>query len=99
MFVFLKTFWLGALSTFKMWFDEYFLKSWYCNCERSMKIYYENVNVQSDQTFLQFVSKKINNHLDITSVFSIFYLWFIKIIPYSTILLSMEWFPLNQGTT
>ena len=64
-----------------------------------MKIYYEDVNVQSDQTFLQFVSKKINNHLDITSVFSIFYLWFIKIIPYSTILLSMEWFPLNQGTT
>ena len=64
-----------------------------------MKIYYQNVNVQSDQTFLPFASKKMNNHLDITSVFSILYLSFIKIIPYSTILPSMEWFPLNQGTT
>ena len=41
-----------TLYTFKMWLDYCFPNSWYRNCERSMKMYYENVNVLSDQTFL-----------------------------------------------
>ena len=53
-------------------------------------MYYENVNVLSDQTFLKFVSKKVNNTLEINSVRSALNLYN-KIIPYSIILLSMEW--------
>ena len=52
-------------------------------------MYYENVNVLSDQTFLKFVSKKVNNTLEINSVRSALNLYN-KIIPYSIILLSME---------
>ena len=45
--------------------------------------------------FLEFVSKKVNISLEITSVCSTLYLCN-KIIPYSVILLSMERFPLNK---
>ena len=51
MLILLTTLWLGALYTLKIWSDEYFLNSWYRDCERGIKIYYENVNVLSDQTF------------------------------------------------
>ena len=49
----LTTLWLGALYTFKIWLDKYLLNLRYRICEKSMKI---------------FVSKKVNNNLDITSV-------------------------------
>ena len=48
--------------------DEYFLNSSYRNCQRSMKMYKENGNVLPDQTFLSFLSKKVNKNLAITSV-------------------------------
>ena len=88
--------WLGVLYTFKIWLDEYFLNSWYCNCERKMKMFQENVNVLSDETFLWFVSKKVNNNLEITFVCSALYLMKLSHIPYSIILVSMEWFSLNK---
>ena len=42
MLIFLATLWLGALYTFKMWLDEYFLSSWYpklliCACINSIR--------------------------------------------------------------
>ena len=37
MLIFLAALWLGDLYTFKIWLDEYFLNSWYHNCERSLK--------------------------------------------------------------
>ena len=45
--------------------------------------------------FLQIVGNKLNNNQEIASVWSTLYLCN-KIIPYSIILLSMEWFPLNK---
>ena len=66
--------WLGTLCTFKIWLDEYFLNSWYRNRETSMKICWENANVLSDQTFLKFVRKKVNNKLETTSVCYTLYL-------------------------
>ena len=44
--------WATFLGFFKMWLDKYFLNSWYRNSGKIMKMYWENVNVLSDQTSL-----------------------------------------------
>ena len=47
---FLTTHCLGALRTFKMWFDEYFVNLQHYNCETNMKMYLETVNVPTNSS-------------------------------------------------
>ena len=62
----------NALHTFKMWL--YFLNSWHHNCEKSMKMYW-----RSSEKFRKciekfkcscnlYVTKKVNDNLEITSL-------------------------------
>ena len=65
--------WLGALSTFKMWFYESFLKPWNHNCEKILKIHQETVNVPTGCSYNSWVIK-VNEKPEITSVCSALYL-------------------------